>query len=136
MKLIGMAMVMLGVAGLGFYLWSDFRLIVPVFAVYSSFLQTDIFSFIHTNITDELIMLIFLIGFFLLVFSKEKNERRKYPVFRYRSWIRSIQINSAFLLLSIVFVYGTGFIVILLVNLYSPFLIYLVIFHLMKIRGK
>jgi hypothetical protein len=136
MKPIGMALVILGLTGLGFYLWTDFRLILPVFAIYSSFLQTDIFKIVHTNITDELIIAVLLAGFILMVFSEEKTELRRYRLFRYRAWIKSVLINSAILLFSVIFVYGTGFIVILAVNLYSTFLIYLVIFHFLKIREK
>jgi len=46
----------------------------PVFAIYSSYMETRFFTMVSTNFADELIILLFLAGLSILVFLKEKNE--------------------------------------------------------------
>jgi amino acid transporter len=110
------------------YLFFDFRLMMPVFAVVSSFFETKICSVITTNIADEMLSLCLLVGMFLIVFSKEKDERRSYRLLRYKAMYLALLVNTVFLLLSILFVYGTGFLFILLFNTISGFLLYLIFF--------
>jgi hypothetical protein len=131
-KWIGAGLVILGLTGLIFYMWFDFRLILPVFAVYSSFLETRIFTTFRTNIADELIMLSLLSGFLLLVFSKEKTECEILDSIRSRSFLKALLANAGLLIFSILFVYGNGFLTILLLNIFSIFIFYLLFFYLMK----
>ena len=133
-KWIGAALVLLGLAMSVCYLWFDFRLIVPVFAVYSSFLETKTLAMVRTNIADELIMLSFLCGFLLLAFSKEKHERETLDHLRTRALVKAVLANTAFLLFAILFIYGNGFLTILLANLVTLFLFYLVFFQHAKWR--
>lgn len=131
-KWIGMGLVILGITGLIFYLWFDFRLILPVFAVYASFLETRMFTTFRTNIADELIMLSLLAGFLLLVFSKEKTECEILDQIRSRAFLNALLANAGLLIFSILFIYGNGFLTILLLNLFSIFIFYLIFFYVMK----
>ena len=131
-KWIGMGLVILGITGLIFYLWFDFRLILPVFAVYASFLETRMFTTFRTNIADELIMLSLLAGFLLLVFSKEKTECEILDQIRSRAVLNALLANAGLLIFSILFIYGNGFLTILLLNLFSIFIFYLIFFYVMK----
>jgi hypothetical protein len=127
-----MGLVILGITGLIFYLWFDFRLILPVFAVYASFLETRMFTTFRTNIADELIMLSLLAGFLLLVFSKEKTECEILDQIRSRAFLNALLANAGLLIFSILFIYGNGFLTILLLNLFSIFIFYLIFFYVMK----
>lgn len=123
------------IAGLFFsvlYLLFDFVVKAPVFAVYSAFLETNMFVSFTTNITDELTMTFLLAGLGLFVFSKEKSEDKSLDLLRNRALGLAALVNTAFLLFSVLFVYGTGFIAILVINLFSPLLFYLVFFHIQK----
>jgi len=135
-KYLGVGLVVIGSALMVYYLGFDFRIMMPVFAVYSSFLETQTFSIIQTNVSDELILLLFLTGFLLILFSREKNERKRYNLLRYKASKYALLLNSALLFLSILFVYGTGFIAILTMNLFSITIFYLVIFHLLKNKER
>jgi hypothetical protein len=133
-KWTGGLLVLSGLAGLVFYVWFDFRLMIPVFAILSSFFETKTFSVIRTNAADELIMLSLITGFFLLAFSKEKSETERLAELRIRSWGRAIRVNTALLVFSVLFFYGNAFLTILLVNLISCFIFYLVFFHVSKYK--
>lgn len=125
--LVGLATLMLGA-----YFLFDFRFRLPVFAVLSSFFETRFFVTFRTNFADELIMLCYLAGFFLLVFSRERNESNELDRKRARAMFMAIRYNMAFLAFSILFVYGTGFIGALLLNMYSPFITYLLVLTLIS----
>ena len=131
-KWVGTVLVCLGMVGLVFYIWFDFRLILPVLAVVSSFLETKTFIILQTNVADELILLSFLAGFFFLIFSKEKTETVYLDQLRARAFSKAVVANMVLLLFSILFVYGNGFMAIILLNLFSVFIFYLIFFYFLK----
>jgi hypothetical protein len=133
-KWIGAGLLIIGIAGLIYFLLFDFILVVPVFAVVSSMLETKVFSVVRTNVADELIMAALLAGFFLMAFSKEKTETEKLDLLRMRAFVKAAWVNSALLLFSILFLYGKGFLVVLMLNLFSMFALYFVFFILEKKR--
>lgn len=116
------------------YFSFNFRFSVPVFAVFSSFLEIKYFTVFKTNFADELIMLLFLSGFFFVIFSEEKVENAVYKEFRVKAFIQSVKYYGAFLLLSILFIYGNGFISLLVLNMFTLFIFYLLIFYRLKYR--
>ena len=105
---------------------------MPVFAVYSSFLETKMFVTFRTQFADELILLLLITGLALIVFSREKTETEELIKLRADALVKSILINTLLLILSIVFIYGSGFIYVLVFNLFSIFIIYLVFFYLLR----
>ena len=131
-KWVGTVLVCLGIVGLVFYIWFDFRLILPVLAVVSSFLETKTFIIIQTNVADELILVSFLAGFFFLIFSKEKSETVYMDQLRGRAFSKAVVANMVLLLFSILFVYGNGFLAIIMLNLFSVFIFYLIFFYFLK----
>jgi hypothetical protein len=118
------------------YNWFDFRFSMPVFAIYSSFLRTKTFESFRTNFADELILLLLIAGIGLIVFSKEKIEYDTLDTARNKALARAVILNNIFLLFSILFVYGSGFIAILVLNLFSISLFYLFFFYLLKRKEK
>lgn len=114
------------------YIWFDFRFTLPVFAVFSSFMETKMFETFTTNFADELIMILFVCGFGFIVFSKEKVEYQNLNYVRYKAIAKAAVANNIFLLFSILFVYGSGFIAVLVLNLFSFSVFYLLIFYLLK----
>ena len=118
------------------YNWFDFRFSMPVFAIYSSFLKTKMFETFRTNFADELILLLLIAGLGLIVFSKEKMEFEHFDSARTKALVRAVILNNIFLLFSILFVYGSGFIAILVLNLFSLSLFYLFFFYLLKHKTK
>lgn len=131
-KFLGLFLTIIGILLAVFYLWYDFRFTLPVFAVFSSFLETKMFVTFRTNFADELILLLLLIGLGLVVFSKEKTESEKLDILRDKALAKAMITNNLVLLLSVLFVFGSGFIAILILNLFSTSILYLIFFYLLK----
>jgi hypothetical protein len=131
-KLAGWFLTLSGIALGVLYLWFDFRFSMPVFAIFSSFLETKMFVTFRTNFADDLILLLLIVGFGLIVLSKEKFEFENLDAARAKALVKAIISNNIFLLFSILFVYGSGFIAILVLNLFSLSLFYLIFFYFLK----
>jgi len=112
-----------------FYSMFDFRITLPVFAVYSSFFEIKLFTIIRTNIADEIILLILLMGFIFISFSRERNERKNDGILRANALYYAMISNAIFLIFAILFVFGQGFITILILNIFSVFIFYLFYFY-------
>ncbi|MBW6492614.1 MAG: hypothetical protein K0B15_15620 [Lentimicrobium sp.] len=112
--------------------WFDFRLKIPVFAIYSAFFEKKMFVTFQTNFADELIILTLLTGLTLITFSKEKNEPEGLDLIRLKAMLRAVMANTALLLFSVLFIYGSGFIAVLVINIFSFFVFYLIFFYSMK----
>lgn len=117
-----------------FYAMFDFRITLPVFAIYSSFFETKLFTIIQTNIADELILLILLLGFIFVSFSRERNERQNDRILRADALNYALISNAVFLIVAILFVFGQGFITILILNMFSVFVFYLFYFYLFRYK--
>ena len=131
-KLAGIFLLMAGTVSAIFYIWFDFRFKVPVFAVYSSFLETKLFSVFRTNFSEELTLLLLISGLSLVMFSKEKNESESLDLIRSRALFKALAVNNILLFLSVLLIYGSGFIAILVINIFSFFIFYLFFFYLGK----
>jgi len=131
-KIIGLFLTFFGISLAILYTWFDFKIRIPVFAVFSSFLETRMFVTFKTNFADELILIFLIAGFGLMVFSKERTESEILDSLRIRAFAKAILINNIFLLLSVMFVFGSGFLSILAVNLFSVSVLYLIFFNLLR----
>jgi hypothetical protein len=131
-KLAGLFLTLGGIATAVLYIWLDFRFTMPVFAVFSSFVETKMFATFRTNFADELAMLLLIAGLGLIVFSKEKNETENLTLVRNKALAKASIANTVFLLFSILFVYGSGFIGILVLNLFAFSIFYLIFFFFLK----
>ena len=131
-KFAGLLLTITGIVFTLLYSLIEFRFTMPVFAVYSSFLETKMFVTFRTQFADELILLLLITGLALIVFSREKTETEELIKLRADALVKSILINTLLLILSIVFIYGSGFIYVLVFNLFSIFIIYLAFFYLLR----
>lgn len=101
---------------------------IKVFAVYSQYFETNYFKVIENHVSEELTALLILVGLFFISFTKEKIENDFVSALRYKSLILTFYINTFFVALSFLFVYGFVFINILVINVFSPFIIYVILF--------
>ncbi len=111
-------------------------LTLPVFAIYSEFIETKTFQFITNNISEEITALFCITGLFLIAFSKNKYEYESTQLIRLRALVYSIYFNTILLILSTMFVYGFGFITVLIVNIVSQLALFVLIFNLLLIKDK
>ncbi len=132
LKFLGLFLTVAGTILAVFYLLFDFRLTLPVFAVFSSFLETKMFVTFRTNFADELILLLLITGFGFLVFSKERQENEILEKVRLNAIFKALYANTVFLLFSVLFIYGGGFMGVLIFNLISVQVFYVVFFYVAK----
>jgi hypothetical protein len=134
-KFLGVGLLLAGLALLVLNYYHRMKAVMPVFAVQSSYIKTTYLTVIKTNVIEEIIMLCLLGGLLLIVFSYEKKEQIEFINLRNESWRIAIIINSAILVFSVLFIYGKGFLAILILNMYSTPIIYYIVFHIKK-TGK
>lgn len=134
-KIIGIVLVALALFLSITYFLFEVRIEWPVFAIVSSFLETKFFTFIKTNVIEEIIILLFIVGFSLIVFSQVKNEKK---------WVLNIRIKSLsytfvayliWLIFTTVFVFGSAYISVLIINIVLPFVIYTIVFYHLYIKA-
>lgn len=109
---------------------------INVFAVYSKYFETNYFKIISNHFSEELTALLLLIGLFFVAFTKEKFENIQLNQIRLKSLIITFYINTGFLIFSFLFIYGFVFINILVINLFSPFIIYIIVFKIISVRSR
>jgi len=107
-----------------------------IFAIYSDeiFGKSEFFSVIKTNITGTLVGSLFIIGGLLIVFSKEKNEDEFIANLRQSSLLWAVLVNYILLLFSFVFIYGIAFMNIMLFNMFTVLIIFIVRFNYVLYR--
>ncbi len=121
-------------------LFAYFNLVInlPVFAIFSSFLENRYFTVFTTNFTDELVLISLIGGLFLILFSKCRKEEESdeiktiYETLKAKAIFKALYYNTLIQLLSIVFIFGQGFFWVLVINLISVFILYLLFFEIMK----
>lgn len=133
-RIPGYILIITGIVFAVLYFTVKFRFEVPVFALVSSYLKTKYFTTFSTNFTDESIYLLLLTGLTLVVFSEEKHEKDIFKVLRYKALVRTVIADIAFLAISVIFIYGSGFLVMVMINVFLPFIFYLLFFNFMKIK--
>jgi hypothetical protein len=135
-KIPGIIMAAAGIILAAMYFIFNFRFELPVFAVFSSYMKTNYFTTFKTNFTDETIMVLLLLGFSLWVFSKEKQESKALWVLRVKALKKAALTDIGILLFTVLFIYGSGFVAIVLLNMILPFVLYLSYFYYLKNRER
>jgi hypothetical protein len=135
-KLPGIILFSAGIIMTILFFTLDFRIEIPVLALVSSYMETKFFVLFKTNFADELIILTLLAGLSLVAFSEEKTENEMYTALRSRSFAKTAVINTLFMAFSVIFIYGAGFMSIIIADIFLPFITYLILFNSMKRRLK
>jgi hypothetical protein len=109
---------------------------IKVFALYSYYFEKKYFSVIENDAGEEIIIILLLTGLFLLSFSKLKEETDDSVLLRMKSLLLSLYINTIFLLLSAILIYGVGFLAIAVANCFSFFIFNIIIFWILLRKQK
>ncbi len=107
------------------------KVTLPVFAIFSKYIEAKYFAFFSTNFTDELVLLLFIAGLMLIVFCGNKKSVDS-ELLRGKAMFRAVLYNSFVLIFSILFLYGQGFFAIMVFNLFSTLLIYLLVLFFLQ----
>ncbi len=87
------------------------------------------FSLIENGILDELLTIFAIIGGLLIVFSKTKIEDEMVNKIRLESLMLATYINYAFIILTTIFIYGFSYLTIIMLNLFTIIVFFIIIFH-------
>lgn len=138
-KLFGWILFILGIfAGMYFYVSRGIEsdaLTIKVLTIYKDpFYGTDkgFFKLIENSILDEIIALTIIIGGLLVGFTKEKIEDEFIYKLRKDSLVWAIIFNYAVLFLAIIFIYEFTFFHVLVFNMFTPLIFFIVRFNFLK----
>jgi len=105
-------------------------------SVYLKEKNSSFFKIIKTGIANELSMIAVIIGGLIIGFSKEKIEDEFIYKLRKDSVIWAILFNYLVLLLSIVFIYNFTFFHVLVLNIFTPLLFFIIRFNFLKLKSR
>jgi len=77
-----------------------------------------------------------IVGCLLVAFSKEKTEDEFINLLRLRSFQYSVLINFSVVLLCLLLIWGFNFVAVLMYNLYSTLIFFIIIFHILLWRNS
>jgi hypothetical protein len=96
--------------------------------------EKQFFSFINTNITNTIVGILFITGALMVGFSKEKNEDEFITNLRQSSLYWAVIVNYILLLFAFVFLYGIAFLNVMLYNMFTILIIFIVRFNYVLYR--
>ena len=116
----------------------DDRAVTSVFAVVNSDILSapTFFAVIKNGIIDELLLVMIIVGGIMVGFSRHRNEDEFISEIRYESLVWAFYVNFALMLLSTIFVYGTFYFDVLIANVFTMLLFFIIRFHLMLYKLK
>lgn len=109
---------------------------VHVFAAWSQYFETKYFTVIENNVAEEITLLFFLVSLFFIAFARTAEENEATLVIRFKAMLLAMYVNTALLVVSILFVYGLAFVSIVIVNLFSGLLLFILIFYVNYYRYR
>ena len=89
----------------------------------------EFFSVVETNFLDELIAGLLILGLGLISFSREKVEDEFIAKTRLESLVWATYLNYGVLLLSVLFVYEMAFFMVMIVNMFTILIFFVIRFN-------
>jgi len=109
------------------YLFFDFQ--PSILDCKSFFIRgDDFFNVTNNNLIDEISAFFGIAGLLMIAFSREKTEDEFIFRLRLESLVWAVYVNYAVLLLGIVFVYGNQFFYVLIFNMFTVLVIFIIRF--------
>ncbi len=117
--------------------FDGFSLNIKVFALFNNDIggKSQFFSIIYTDVTNTIIGILFIVGSLLVGFSKEKKEDEFIANLRLSSLLWAVFVNYGLLLVAFAFIYGTSFLNIMVYNMFTVMIIFIIRFNYMLYRS-
>ncbi len=93
------------------------------------FKDESFLTFINDNILNEILGILIIISALMVAFSKEKQEDEYISKIRLESLVWATYVNYAVLLLSFLFLYGFSFLWVMIFNMFTILLFFIVRFN-------
>ena len=142
-KLFGWILFIMGLIGGIYLVGTDYEsdvLNLKVFALYydGTFFteNSGFFKIIENSIVDELVSIAIIIGGLVVGFTREKVEDEFIYKLRKDSLVWAIIANYIILLLTIIFVYNFTFFDVLVFNMFTPLLFFIIRFNFLKLKSN
>lgn len=141
-KNLGWILFISGLIGGMFITTTDYEskaLTIKVLSIYNdSFLGSDkgFFKIIENSFVDELIAICIIVGGLIVGFSKEKIEDEFIYKLRKDSLVWAIIANYIILLFTIIFIYDMVFFDVLVYNMFTPLIFFIVRFNFLKLKTR
>lgn len=87
------------------------------------------FNFVKVNVTNTIVGALFIIAAIMVGCSKEKNEDEYISKLRLSSLLWAVWVNYILLFMSFLFVYGTPFMTVMIYNMFTVLLIFIIRFN-------
>ncbi len=133
LKYVGVFLLLVGAIGIYLFIhlglkpqWLEWN----VFTLYSQYILKKNFAFIANNQGDELSVLFYFIGAFMLIFSAERKEKSGYTIVRLRSFYKTVVISMVLFVAGYMLLHGMAIMVFAAIMPFVVPLIYLALFYL------
>ena len=118
-----------------FNLKPDF-LDLKVFAFYSFYIESRSFTMITHQMLGEIAGFLVLSGLFILAFTREEQESDMLDTLRLKTFLITAYLNLFYLLISVFFFFGFGFVGALTLFMVFGFAAYIIVFRYLLYRSK
>lgn len=111
----------------------DNYLKIKVFAIYEETIgeKPGFFKIIEDSFSYELITILIIVGGLFICFSKLKNEDEYISKIRYESLVWATYFNYFLILFFTIFLYGMPFLNVIVFNVYTVLIFFMIRFHFM-----
>ena len=96
----------------------------------------EYFTFVKTNALDEILALSLIISALFVAFSKEKDEDEFISKIRLESLVWATYVNYAILFFSIIFIFGISFLWVMVINMFTILLFFIIRFNWLIHKSK
>ena len=105
----------------------DFK--VPAILVDEILGKKVLFGFIENNILNEIVGIFIIVSSILVAFSEEVNEDEYISKIRLESLVWAVYINYGILLVAFLFIYDFSFFWVMMLNMFTILLFFIIRFH-------
>jgi len=109
---------------------------VPAIFIDEVFGQSELIGVVKNNVLNEICGILIIVGGILVAFSKEKVEDEFIAKLRLESLVWATYVNYAILLLAMVLVYDFSFFWVMIVNMFTTLIIFIIRFNWMIAKLK
>ncbi|HNU58322.1 MAG TPA: hypothetical protein PKI08_00065 [Aquaticitalea sp.] len=109
---------------------------VPAVLIDEIFEDKKLFGIVRNNILNEILGIFLIVSALLVAFSKEKTEDEYISKIRLESLVWAVYVNYGVLLVSFLFIYGLSFLWVMIFNMFTVLIFFIIRFNLKIIKLK